>query len=587
MPLGPIKTSFLKSRVARRIFGLFVLCALIPLLVLAGFTFLLTSDELETQAVRRLKQTCKAKGFEIYEHLLFLETEMRMIGARVDQGEPLESISFVPYASDKGSGNRFLNLTLVENKDFVNPGKGNLAAVPALESRERTHLDSGGTLVLTPGEEPRPPVLMVHRIHSDDPASLLLVAEINPVYLWGVGSEGSLQPEVDMIILDRGNRVLISSLPAFQPDDRPLGHMRPSPVSGNFEFELKGKPYIASYWELFIKPRFALPSWTIILCESRANVLGPVSHFKTFFLLMILLTFWVVALLSVILIRKSLVPITTLQEATERIAEGEEGTRVEIQSGDEFESLGRSFNEMSRKLEEGRRLLVQSAKMGAFGQMAAGVVHEIGQPLTSLLGLAELLLDGPVKGEERRHLELIQSELGRLREIVIRFRSFSKTPHEAQASLAVNRVLQETHRLLEHQFHMKGIHCIMDLGEDLPRIRGDRNGLQQVLVNLIMNAMDALEGREEGKGLIEIRSCESGGRVMVSISDNGPGIPEDIQKRIFDPFFTTKGSGEGTGLGLAISLSILHQHKGTIQMDSDPATGTRFTLSIPAEASDR
>ena len=195
MPFGPIEISFLKSQVARRIFGLFVFCALIPLLVLSGFTFLFTSSELEAQAVRRLKQTCKGKGFEVYEHLLFLETEMRMIGSRIAQGERLDSIPFVPYASDKGSGKRFLYLALKEIGDFSRPSRGKLPAVPQLDSRERAHLDSGGTLVLTPGQEPRPPLLMARRVHPGDPVSPLLVAEINPVYLWGVGSEGSLQPQ--------------------------------------------------------------------------------------------------------------------------------------------------------------------------------------------------------------------------------------------------------------------------------------------------------------------------------------------------------------------------------------------------------
>jgi C4-dicarboxylate-specific signal transduction histidine kinase len=240
---------------------------------------------------------------------------------------------------------------------------------------------------------------------------------------------------------------------------------------------------------------------------------------------------------------------------------------------------------MGRKLEEGRQLLVQSAKMGAFGEMAAGVVHEIGQPLTSLQGLVELVLDGPSRDEDRSNLELIQSELERLREIVIKFRSFSKTPQGAREPVAINQVLQDTYRLLEHQFHIKGIHCVLEAEEDLPEVQGDRNALQQVLVNLIINAMDALEDQEEGKRLIELRSSVEDGQVMVSISDNGPGIPQEIQDKVFDPFFTTKGAGEGTGLGLAIIHSILHQHEGTIHLDSDPATGTRFTVLLPTEPS--
>jgi len=509
-----------------------------------------------------------------------------MIASRIERGEPLEAISFVPYASDKGAGTRFLRLALAQGTEPFTLLAGDPFPIPEPEIMDTAHLKHGHALVMTPPGEAPYSVLMVLLIRPDDPESPVLFAEINPVYLWGVGSEGSLRPEVDMIIRDRDRRILLSSIPAIETHPDFLSRIRQSSSSGDFQFEVDGEPYLASYWELFTKPRFSLPGWTIILCESKTDILRPVSYFKTFFLLMILLTFWIVALLSVVLIRKSLVPITTLREATERIAQGDLETRVDIQSGDEFETLGHSFNEMGRKLEEGQRLLVQSAKMGAFGQMAAGVVHEIGQPLTSLQGLVELVLDGPLDGESKSHLELVQSELLRLRDMVVKFRSFSKSPKGVQEPVSINQVLEETYHLLEHQFRMKRIHCALETGDGLPQVQGDRNGLQQVLVNLIVNAMHAVEDQSGGNGLIEIRSALKDGQVAVSVSDNGPGIPKDIQERIFDPFFTTKGAGEGTGLGLAITLSIVHQHKGTIHLDSDPGTGTRFTILLPSAPSE-
>ncbi len=220
--------------------------------------------------------------------------------------------------------------------------------------------------------------------------------------------------------------------------------------------------------------------------------------------------------------------------------------------------------------------------MSAFGQMAAGVVHEIGQPLTSLQGLVELVLDAPLPQEQGKDLETIQSELKRLQEMIVKFRSFSRSPEGVREPVDLNQVLEDTHRLLGHQFKMKGIHSVMEKAEDLPVVLGDRSGLQQILVNLVINAMDALRGRPEGSGLIEIRSEVRDDRVRLIVSDNGPGIPEDIRERIFDPFFTTKSTGEGTGLGLAIITSVLHQHRGTIHLVSDPATGTRFVLEFPA-----
>ncbi|MFO7785522.1 MAG: HAMP domain-containing sensor histidine kinase [Desulfatiglandales bacterium] len=581
MNLSRIEISFLKSRVARRVFGLFVFCALLPLLVLSAFSFVFVSGELEQQSRQRLRQVCKAKGFEVYENLLFLETEMNMISSALKQGTP-NKITLVPYASDKGAGSRFLTLTKVEADGTVTGILGDPRPLPQMLQPERAHLEEGHTLVMTRPETPHHSVYMAMLIDPEDCASPTLLAEVNPVYLWDVGSESTLPPEVEMVISDRENQVLISSLQAFRPEEqRPHLFSRPrSP--GHFEFELEGEKYIAASWELFIKPRFLANSWTIVLCEARSSILSPMNNFKIYFILMVLLTFWIVALLSVVLIRKSLVPIETLRAATDRIGRGEVGTRVEIDSGDEFETLGRSFNEMSMKLEQGQRLLVRSAKMSAFGQMSAGIVHEIGQPMTSLLGMIELILDQPMDEENRRQMEIVQSELLRLRDIIIKFRSFSRAPEGVRDYVDLNQVLEETRSLLEHQLHMKEIRFVMDKGEGLPRVMGERNGLQQVLMNLIINAMDALGNEPAGRGLIEVQSYAQDNRVCFSVADNGPGVPEDIRERIFEPFFTTKAAGEGTGLGLAIILSILHQHQGTIHLESDPGKGTRFTVEIPA-----
>ncbi|MCF8062741.1 MAG: hypothetical protein K9M82_09515, partial [Deltaproteobacteria bacterium] len=212
MAITGIEMSFLKSRVARRVFGLFVFCALIPLLALSGFSFLFVSSELEDQANRRLRQPCKAKGFEIYEHLLFLETELKMIASDLQEGIP-ESITLVPYASDKGAGSRFRSLVLVERDGSIRNIMGGIRPVPQPTEPERTHLETGNTLVMTRPDAPFDAVYMARLSDPEVPSSPLLLAEVNPVYLWGVGSEGSLRPEVEMLIQDRSNRVLISSLP--------------------------------------------------------------------------------------------------------------------------------------------------------------------------------------------------------------------------------------------------------------------------------------------------------------------------------------------------------------------------------------
>jgi C4-dicarboxylate-specific signal transduction histidine kinase len=237
---------------------------------------------------------------------------------------------------------------------------------------------------------------------------------------------------------------------------------------------------------------------------------------------------------------------------------------------------------MSKKLKEGRAMLVQSAKMGAVGQMASGVVHEIGQPLTSISGLIDILmLDKPADAGKRR-LDLMKKEMERLTNIISRFKNFARVSAQTMKPLSVNEVVEATYALLEHQLQMKGVYCNVEKQEALPSILGDRNSLQQVFINLIINSMDALEGKKDAKPTVTVRTYSENGKVCVEVKDNGSGIPKEIQEKIFDPFFTTKGPEKGTGLGLAIIASILHQHRAGISLESESGKGTQFKVSFPA-----
>ena len=129
---------------------------------------------------------------------------------------------------------------------------------------------------------------------------------------------------------------------------------------------------------------------------------------------------------------------------------------------------------------------------------------------------------------------------------------------------------------------MKRVSCNVEKKQNLPSILGDRNSLQQVLINLMINAMDALEGRKDEKPMVTVRTYSENGKVCVEVKDNGSGIPRELQEKIFDPFFTTKGPEKGTGLGLAIIASILHQHHAGISVESEVGKGTQFKVSFPA-----
>jgi two-component system NtrC family sensor kinase len=352
-------------------------------------------------------------------------------------------------------------------------------------------------------------------------------------------------------------------------------------MAGNYESVYHQKPYINSYWSLFLRHRFGAPDWVVVLSQNRASVLLPLTRFALIFVLMTLLALFSIMLFSVHAIRKRMVPIGSLQEGAKRIADGEFGYQVAIASGDEFEALGDTFNEMSNKLKQGQSMLMQAAKMSTFGQMGAGIVHEIGQPLGAISGYVELMRMGVAADKHQRYLETIEGETRRLARIISKFRIFSRSSQDVAELLDLNTVLDNVHDLLSHNLAIKKVRMELVKDERLPPISGDKDALRQVFLNLIINACDALE-EKPGERQIKIESYAGDGAVHVAVSDNGCGIPTEIQQSIFDPFFTTKGEDKGTGLGLAVISSIVHKHNGKIQLKSVVRQGSRFTVSFPA-----
>lgn len=577
-----IDRAFLTSKVAQRIFVLFLLCALLPLVILAVVTSNAVDSQLSEQAIKRLNQNCKVKGLEIYNNLRALEAELEIFRSSVS-GET--GLRYRPnhYSSGKSGSGGFKTLTLIAGDQKEAYVQGGFPEGFKLTPEELDHMKTGRSLLLVrQGAKGPPKIFMASLVKTNRLHEALVLGEVEPNYVWGMESEDDLIYDMPLFVLGPKNEMLLSFPRDLQMAKDIASAISTSPVAGIIEYDFKGERYLFGYWRLFLKFHFFMPGWTIVMSQARSTVLAPVAYFKKFFFLFALLTFLVVCLLSVVLIRKSLVPIETLRKGTEKIANGEFGFEVEIRSGDEFESLGRDFNEMSKKLKKGRAMLVQSAKMGAVGQMASGVVHEIGQPLTSISGLIDILgLDKPTDAGKRR-LDLMKKEMERLTNIISRFKNFARVSEQTMKPLSLNEVVEATHALLEHQLQMKGVYWNVEKKEDLPSILGDRNSLQQVLINLIINSMDALEGKKDEKPTVTVRTYSENGKVCVEVKDNGSGIPKEIQEKIFDPFFTTKGPEKGTGLGLAIIASILHQHRAGISLQSEVGKGTQFKVSFPA-----
>ena len=232
--------------------------------------------------------------------------------------------------------------------------------------------------------------------------------------------------------------------------------------------------------------------------------------------------------------------------------------------------------------------LVQAEKMSSIGMLAAGVAHEINNPLTSVAGYAEALQrrfrdepgldDDPRFGDFRKYLEVIMREAYRCKGIIDCLLSFSRKSEGSVGLVGLNQILQEVLELVRHKSRNDQINIHEMLQQDLPMVRGDASGLRQVFLNLTLNAIQAING----PGTIEIETGAQNGVVFASISDSGCGIAPSIMDQIWDPFFTTKDVGQGVGLGLAITYNIVKKHHGDINVESAQGKGTKFTVRLPA-----
>ena len=260
-------------------------------------------------------------------------------------------------------------------------------------------------------------------------------------------------------------------------------------------------------------------------------------------------------------------------------AEAQEG------AGTRVEALVRDVSERKRLEDQARDLyqqLLQAEKLAALGQTISGVAHELNNPLATILTWAERLSQRPVDEQTRRGLETILSESERAAKIVRNLLTFARKRHTTRAMVDVNQIVRETLALRSYEQSLANITVIEALAAGLPLAFADPHQFQQVLLNLIINAEQAMLGAN-GRGTIVLRTWQDveAESVILEVNDDGPGVPEDVQPRIFDPFFTTKEVGKGTGLGLTVAYAIIQEHGGRITVKSEPGHGASFLVSLP------
>lgn len=275
-------------------------------------------------------------------------------------------------------------------------------------------------------------------------------------------------------------------------------------------------------------------------------------------------------------------PVAALVEGTRRVSEGDLSTAIPVSGRHELGELAKAFNDMTRNLADTQGQLAQADKLASVGRLAAGVAHEINNPLTGVLSYASLLRKrmehDPPACED---LDVIVRETVRCRGIIRGLLDFARPAAPARKPMDLNEVVRRSVSVVMTQLTLNHVDLSLDLASDLITVQADANQIQQVVVNLMLNAADAIG--EEGGHIKVITRPGPDDSIEFLLEDSGRGIaPEDLP-RIFEPFFTTKGN-HGTGLGLAVSWGIVEAHGGSLTVQSEPGRGTCFTLRLPTAA---
>ena len=345
-----IEVTFLRSKVARRIFFLFVACALIPIAALAILSFGWVTNQLKEQSQERLQQESKNIGQRIVERLKSIKGEMEMVASNLSASST-QTLSIPSQEFDEHLKERFKGLILITEDDQYKVLFGLVPNAPRLTQNEKQNVLSGKPGLFTrvePEEGAR--IFMNIAIYSDQPSQEILLAEINPDHFWTPWQKYNLQKKTELSVLDQSNNLLYSTLdfPAAFPEQAVMSMNNSH--SAQFEWVYEKEKYLASFFKVFLPGQFFSDEWTVVLCTPKSYVLWVNYIFALVFPLVILVSLWVVSLLSVSQIRRSLVPLEKLKEGTKRIARREFDSRVRVTSRDEFEEVAESFNTMASQL---------------------------------------------------------------------------------------------------------------------------------------------------------------------------------------------------------------------------------------------
>ncbi len=338
----------------------------------------------------------------------------------------------------------------------------------------------------------------------------------------------------------------------------------------------------------------------LIIKQRSVDVMSETRFLVAIMLISLLVATLAAAITLLTLLSRNVVgPLRELSKATERVGQCDLDLRVPVQGEGEVGELGQAFNRMIKDLKRSRdevedrsrqtreacesmqaaqKKLMQSEKLAAVGTLVAGIAHEINNPTGIISSRVDCMLwEGTPEGQLKDDLMVINRQAARIAEITRSLLTFARQAPTDMGPVDVNAIVDDTIFLVMKQFLKENIQIEKHLSPKSPKVNANMNQLQQVLLDLLNNARDAMPLG----GTIIIATAQSGERVEITFADTGEGIPEEILDNIFDPFFTTKEVGKGTGLGLSVSYGIIQDFGGSIEVESRAGEGTRFNITLP------
>lgn len=578
----------LTSRLGRRFVLLFAVCALLPLIVYATLSVTRVSEQVRSDLNKSLHAAAKSSGMGIAARLDQVANDLALACDLVQSWRAEGSWS--GGEALKGQVSEHCTAIWLVDEDRVDPLIGDLALPELrLNASERAHLAAGKKLLQVHGDPAQ--LVMTCDLDPTDDEQTRVVAMVNGHWFWDPQELRGVKCE--FACCDRQGRVLFHTSESLSPAQVLAAGVTGDDSSGAIEWTLDGEPHLGRFWLAFLRPQYNLDLW-VIQSRSRADAYRSEEEFVRFFWLTAIGTMLCVLLGSLVQMRRTLDPIVTLRDATQRLGRGDLDVRVWIESRDEFGELGTAFNDMAQRLQENieqrertEKELVASrdaalAAVQAKAEFVTNVSHEFRTPMAEILGAAEILTqiedddDASVR-EEFSGIALYGAQrLARLLDDVL---ELGHVTTAAKAAVDVAASLENAIQGMPEEVRER-IAC--EVEGQLPPVLSDETRLGETWGRLLDNAA---KFSDPGTA-IEVCARQKDGQVVVDVTDHGVGIaPGDLDK-VFEPFSQVGrdqmvDKAHGTGLGLTLARSTIESCGGVISVRSEIGRGSTFRVSLP------